>query len=241
MGRNRSVPLSIAFAAMLALALNVRSHARAEGVQTHLMDPHMEITVHANPAAGDRARADAILAAARRVMAQYPTVDAAEAAGFTKFLSSVKLPIEHFTNKAYAAEAAFGDFDPMHPTSLIFKRNGQTLTLVGVMYTARRNADTAELNGRVPLSVGTWHRHVAFCAGPPGTPGTEYFGASAKFGLLGSIATKDACDAAGGTFKPIVFGWMIHVWPNEVEQAKIWAVDPDGSMSHDSSTMQNMR
>ena len=139
--------------------------------------------------------------------------------------------MEHFTNDAWALEAWSGRFDPMHPTSLIFKRTSQGLTLVGVMYTASRDADTAELDRRIPLSIGTWHRHVASCTGPAGTPRSAYLDSGATFGLLGSIATKDACDAAGGTFKRIVFGWMIHVWPNETDRAKIWAVDPDGSMS----------
>ncbi len=191
----------------------------------------MQITVRAAPAPGDRARADAIVVAARRVMARYPTVAVAEAAGFNKYLPSVTLPLEHFTNDAWAAEAWSGAFDPMHPTSLIFKRHGAQLTLVGVMYTASRDADSADLDRRVPLSIGTWHRHVASCTGPPGTPRSAYLDAGAKFGLLGSIATKDACDAAGGTFEPIVFGWMIHVWPNETDPEKVWAVDPDGSMS----------
>jgi hypothetical protein len=237
MRRRRSAVLSLVLAASLLRCFSLPSYARAAEVQTQPMGAHMEMTYHASPEPGDRARADAIVAAARRVMALYPTVEAAEAAGFSKFLPSVPLPVEHYTNDAYAIEALTGPLDPMHPTSLIFKRDGRQLTLVGVMYTAARDADTADLNRRVPLSIGTWHRHVAFCAGPPGTPGNEYFGSSAKFGLLGSIATKDACDAAGGRFEPVVFGWMIHVWPKENGESKIWAVDPDGSMSRESGTM----
>jgi hypothetical protein len=237
MRRHRFVVLSLAIAASVSSAFSLRSHARAADVPTQPMDAHMEMTLHASPEAGDRARADAIVAAARRVMAAYPNVAAAEAAGFSKFLPSVPLPVEHYTNDAYAMEALTGPLDPMHPTSLIFKRDGRQLTLVGVMYTAARDATTADLNRRVPLSIGTWHRHVAFCAGPPGTPSSQYFGSGAKYGLLGSISTKAACDAAGGSFEPVVFGWMIHVWPNEKDQAKIWAVDPDGSMSRESGTM----
>jgi hypothetical protein len=233
--------LAVTFTALLGIALFIGTDARAGDVPTERMDAHMETTVHAPLAAGDRARADAIVSAARKVMAQYPTVAAAEQAGFTKFLPKVPLPIEHYTNNAYAMEAYFGTFDPMHPTSLIFKREGQALKLVGVMYTAARDADASDLNARVPLSIAKWHRHVAFCAGPAGTPPTEYFGADAKFGLLGSIATKDACDAAGGTFKPIVFGWMVHVWPTESDPSKVWADDPDGSMSNGSAMTEPMR
>jgi hypothetical protein len=31
------------------------------------------------------------------------------------------------------------------------------------------------------------------------------------FGPNGSIATEEACTAAGGTFQPVLYGWMTHV------------------------------
>jgi hypothetical protein len=45
-----------------------------------------------------------------------------------------------------------------------------------------------------------------------------------KFGLHGSIATKDSCDAAGGRFSPVIFGWMVHVYPYEDSLDKIFAM-----------------
>jgi hypothetical protein len=45
-----------------------------------------------------------------------------------------------------------------------------------------------------------------------------------KFGLRGSINTQAACDAAGGTFYPVIFGWMVHVYPYEDSTAKIFAM-----------------
>ena len=48
-----------------------------------------------------------------------------------------------------------------------------------------------------------------------------------KFGFHGSIATKEECEANGGTFKPLVFNWMVHVYPLEKAEAEIWAVDRD--------------
>lgn len=203
---------------------------RATSVPTMRDGPHMEMTLPAAERPGDAARADAILSAARRIMARYPTVDAAERAGFVKFLPGIPLPIEHYTNRAYAIEAWFGHFDPEHPTSLIFERTSGTLRLVGVMYTASNGADSAALNARVPLSFGTWHRHVNFCKAPAGTPLSERMGPNARFGFKGSIDTSDACATAGGTFKPVVFGWMVHVWPNEKTRAEIWAVDRHASM-----------
>jgi mono/diheme cytochrome c family protein len=227
-------PLS--WLAVLALLLTAFAHSRAKAANVPSVhdEPHMEMTLRATELPGDRARADAILAAARKVMAQYPTVEDAERAGFVKFLPGVTLPIEHYTNRAYAIEAWFGHFDPMHPTSLIFKRSAAGLQLVGVMYTASNKVDREDLDARVPLSYGTWHRHVDFCKGPAGTPRSDYIGPAARFGLLGSIDSADACAAAGGKFIPIVFGWMVHVWPNETTREKTWAVDAeDGGMMHD--------
>ena len=43
-----------------------------------------------------------------------------------------------------------------------------------------------------------------------------------KFGLQGSIITKEACTEAGGTFYPVIFGWMVHVYPFEDSREKIW-------------------
>jgi len=43
-----------------------------------------------------------------------------------------------------------------------------------------------------------------------------------KFGLQGSIVTKEACTEAGGTFYPVIFGWMVHVYPFEDSREKIW-------------------
>jgi hypothetical protein len=204
-----------AVAATLA-ALGSSALASVSDVPT-MRQGHMQMTVRQPQHPGDRARADAIVAAARNVMTEYPTVQAAEAAGFTKFLPRVPLPIEHYTSRRYAIEAQFR-FDPAHPTSLIFQRDNGALKLVGVMYTAANSADRAELDERVPLSFGTWHRHVDFCRPARGNAFDP------------SIDTVEACTKAGGTFLPLVFGWMVHVWPNEKTDAAIWAVDRNGSM-----------
>lgn len=227
--RQSRLGLLAAASALLLLGLGA---ARATGTSVPTMrdEPHMEMTLHAAEAPGDRARADAILAAARSVMLEYPTVEAAERAGFVKFLPGVPLPIEHYTNRAYALEAWLGHFDPLHPTSLIFKREGTSLQIAGVMYTASNRVDRDGLDARVPLSFGTWHRHVDFCKAPAGTPPAQSLPPNARFGFAGSIQTRDACAAAGGTFLPVVFGWMVHVWPNEKTATAIWAVDMHHSM-----------
>jgi hypothetical protein len=192
---------------------------------------HMALTDPRPERPGDRERADAIVAGAKRAMARYPDVAAAERAGFRKFLPGVPLPIEHYTSAAFAREQWGGQLDPEHPTSLIFERHGGDLALVGVMYTAGASFTPDRLDALVPLSVARWHRHVDYCFAPPGTRGDR------RFGLAGTLASQAECEAAHGRWVPQIFGWMVHVWPAEHDPAHVWAVDradPTGtpSMSH---------
>jgi hypothetical protein len=84
--------------------------------------------------------------------------------------------------------------------------------LVGAMYTMPKRATEEQLNARVPLSVAMWRLHTNPCM----PPRTELKNADwTKFGLHGSIASKDACDAAAGRCSPAIFGWMVHVHPYE--------------------------
>ena len=46
---------------------------------------------------------------------------------------------------------------------------------------------------------------------------------NAQFGLAGSITTQAQCEAAGGQFIPVIYNWMVHVWPFETDPSKVWA------------------
>ncbi len=212
--------------AVMVLAPSARADTAAEA-----MGGHMDVTMTRPMTAGDRARADAIVAAAKRVISRFPTVADAERDGFKKFLPGVPLPTEHFTKDAWALEAWTGRFDPEHPTSLIYERHGDTLHLAGVMYTASKNASQQQLDAAVPLSVARWHRHVRICQPPAGSA------RDARFGLPGTISDENACVAAGGRWVPQVFGWMVHVWPNEKDQKAIWAVERHDEHGHGSMSM----
>jgi hypothetical protein len=72
--------------------------------------------------------------------------------------------------------------------------------------------------------VAQWHEHVNFCL-PPRNEKQQMWGAQPKFGLAGSIATREECEQAGGKFYPVIFGWMVHVYPFEKNPEEIWAVD----------------
>jgi hypothetical protein len=140
--------------------------------------------------------------------------------GFKIFHPELPQDHYHFTNRSWAFAAQF-HFDATKPTSLLYKKTADGYELEGAMYTAPKRYNEEQLNERIPLSVARWHEHVNFCLPPKGTPITV--ANWHEFGLKGSIATEDACDAAGGKFLPVVFNWMVHLYPFETDPAKIWA------------------
>jgi hypothetical protein len=182
---------------------------------------HMRMTAMRPARPSDGARAARIVAVARELVARYPDATAAERAGYRKYLPGVALPVEHYVDDAAFAAEERGRFDPAHPAALIFERNGETLRPSGVMYVAAANATPAQLDAAVPLSVTQWHRHVDLCF-PAGAGVAEAVRAGGRFGFGGSIATEAACRAAGGTWIPSLYGWMVHVWPLRADP---WAAE----------------
>jgi hypothetical protein len=199
------------------------------------MAGHMHMSELKAKAPGDQQKADAIVAAAKEAMAPYQDYHKALADGYEIFLPDVPQPQYHFTN-ALNGLAARSHFDPSKPTSLLYKKTADgNYRLVGVMYTARVDASLEEIDARIPLSIARWHQHVNFCRAPAGHK-AEYFGPNAKYGLLGSIDTKEACEAAGGTFYPHIFGWMVHVYPFEHDPKMVWSTSDDDE-GHDNMDM----
>ena len=206
------------------------------------MAGHMYMTSLRSPQPGDQQKADAVVAAAKQAMAPYEDYRKALADGYTIFLPDVPQAQYHFTKREYGFAAAF-HFDPLKPTSLLYKKTADGgYKLIGAMYTDRVNATEDELNERIPLSIAHWHQHINFFKAPAGEK-AAYFGPDARFGLRGSITTKEACDAAGGEFHPHIFGWMVHVYPYETDSKKIWSVDDDdqGHDNMDQSAMPGMK
>jgi hypothetical protein len=194
-------------------------------MEGHHMDmgPHMRMTNLRPMQPGDQEKADQVLQAARAVAEKYKDYKVALADGFKIFMPNVPQKQYHFTN-FWNSLAARNNFDPSKPSSLLYEKDGDGYRFVGVMYTARKDANEDDLNARIPLSIAQWHVHVNFCLAPRSQRGAGYQ-PNPKFGAAGSIATKEDCDAAGGTFIPQVFGWMVHVYPLEKTQADIWSVE----------------
>jgi len=182
---------------------------------------HMRMTAMRPGFPEDTARANEVVSQLRAGLEKYKDYHVALNEGYRIFLPNLPQPEYHFTNYVNGFFEAFS-FDPSRPTSLLYKKTSDGYELVGAMYTMPKRATEEQLNARVPLSVAMWHLHTNLCMPPKGRQfrNTDW----TKFGLKGSIATQDACDAAGGRFQPVIFGWMVHVYPYEDSLDKIFAM-----------------
>jgi hypothetical protein len=180
---------------------------------------HMRMTPARPVADGDRERAQQIVDALAPAIQKYKDYRVALAEGYRIFAPNVPQPVYHFTNYWNGFLEGF-TFDPARPTSLLYKKTKDGYELVGAMYTAPKTATLDELNERVPLGIARWHQHTNLCI--PKAPQARRADWS-KFGLTGSISTEQACSEAGGRFYPVIFGWMVHVYPFESSSAQIWA------------------
>lgn len=195
------------------------------------MAGHMHITTLRPRRPGDEERAKAVVTEAKTTMERYKDYRKALLDGYVIANPKLEQPQYHFNNDANAREANF-HFDPSKPTSLLYRRTPtQQYRLEGVMYTARPDADEDELNQRIPLSIVRWHEHINFCAAPADRV-RDYHGAHPKFGMFGSIHSKEACEAERGTFYPYMFTWMIHVFPYENDLKEVFSMNDDVAHVH---------
>jgi len=181
---------------------------------------HMTTTAMRAQTPEDVQRAKEVVAQLRAGIEKYRDYHAALNDGFKIFLPNVPQPEYHFTSYRNGFLEGF-TFDPTRPTSLLYRKTSSGYELAGAMYTMPKRATEDQLDARVPLSVAMWHLHTNLCMPPRDQRKTADY---TKFGLHGSITTQEACDAAGGKFHPVVFGWMVHVYPYEDSTDKIFAM-----------------
>jgi hypothetical protein len=184
----------------------------------HQMGPHMYMTRLRPSNPQDWAKADEIVKELRGAIEKYEDYHVALADDFHIFMPNVPQSEYHFTNY-YNAYLEMFSFDPTRPTSLLYKKTKTGYELIGAMYTMPKRVTEEQLNERIPLSVAQWHLHIKLCMPPKGQRGHADL---TRFGLTGSIITKEACTEAGGTYYPVIFGWMVHVYPFEGTREKIW-------------------
>jgi hypothetical protein len=224
----------------LTAATEAMSHGHHHEDHEH-MGAHMYMSALRDLQPGDQEKAQQVVDQARQTLEQYRDSNAALADGYKIFLPNVPQKMYHFTKWQYAVGEAFR-FDPTKPTSLLYEKHGSDYKLIGAMYTAPVRFSEDQLNQRIPLSVAQWHQHVNMCKPPKGRE-IEMLGKNPKFGLAGSISTQEECEAAGGTFMPHVFGWMVHVYPWEKTTDDIWSVERQlkpGTDHHDHGGMSGM-
>jgi hypothetical protein len=194
-------------------AVNAMSH-----MHHHQMGPHMYMTALRASTPQDWTKADAIVDQLREAIEKYKDYHVALSEGFRIFMPNLPQAEYHFTSYENAFLESF-TFDPARPTSLLYKKTKTGYDLIGAMYTMPKRVSEEQLNERVPLSIAQWHLHTKLCMPPKEQRGHADF---SKFGLQGSIASKEACEEAGGAFYPVIFGWMVHVYPFEDSREKIW-------------------
>ena len=193
----------------------------ADGMAGHsAMSAHMAWSDTRPATDADRERAREIVKTLQAALAKYKDYHVAETDGFKPFHPELRQDIYHFTRWQNGLKAAF-TFDPAEPTSLLYRKTSDGgYELVGAMYTAPRRFDEDQLDERVPLSIAAWHEHVNICLPPKSAYATSDW---KKFGFRGTIATASECEASGGIFHPVIFNWMVHVYPFEQDPAKVWA------------------
>ena len=207
--------------AMMGMAEHSMSEHHHDGVAML----HMQMTPTRPATAADSARARELVAEIRSAIAKYADPADAEADGYKMFLPNVKQQkVYHYTNGRHAIGEAFR-FDPSKPTSLLYQPQADgSVKLIGAMYTMPKRAGTDRLDGRIPLSIARWHKHVNWCLPKRGEEQRwkETKDGHPLFGPESPVATKEACDAAGGDFHESLFGWMVH--------ANVFAGDDLGSI-----------
>jgi hypothetical protein len=166
----------------------------------------------------DKARAAILVADLQHALAKYQDYHVAEAEGFEPFAPAIKVPVEYFWKNSHSQKAAV-TFNPNEPHSLLYQPTPDGgYKLIGATYVDEKDSSEDQLNQYVPLSVARWRRSVNLCRPARGTDAKTTD--STKFD---SIATRQACDAAGGRFSPLLPGWMIEVHPWEQNPKLVWA------------------
>jgi len=210
------------------------------GMGKHMdMSAHMTMTPARAATSEDSVHAAQIIQTMREKLSKYQDYKAAEADGYQPFMESLPQDVYHFVNQQLTQAEYLGDPDLKHPGSLLYeKKTFGGYKLVGAMYSAPATDTPDQLDKIIPLGLTHWHAHTNICLpqgitedyvlagrltpahanaaavgnGKHSDPRLGYY-SDPRFGFNGTIISAADCEAAGGTFHPQIFGWMVHVYP----------------------------
>jgi hypothetical protein len=144
-----------------------------------------------------------LLALTAPLVEQYPTLGAAEDAGWWQAGPFAPGLGVHYSSPDYGSMNTDGVMDPedmAHPM-LIFDGITRDAPLAGFMYMAYQETEPEGFPG----TLDTWHYHTTVCI--VNTPD----GIRTPFGADLSGVTEEMCAAEGGSFIDFT-GYMVHVW-----------------------------
>jgi hypothetical protein len=178
---------------------------------------HIEYTALRPENDPDKVRAADLVKDLQHALVKYRDYHVAEADGFEPFHPELKVPIIRFWK--HARDLKTTAFNLNEPHSLLYQPTpAGGFKLIGATYVEQKNASEDQLNERIPLSVARWSRDVNLCRPARGTDAKK-----TDWTKFDSIATKQACDAVGGRFMPLLSGWTVEVHPWEQNPKLVWA------------------
>ena len=129
---------------------------------------------------------------ANAVVAAYPTVADAEAAGYRQVSPYVPCIAAHYIRSELLRD---GGFDAEQPEVILYDGTDPDSQVVGLSYLVMAEEEPGGFAG--PNDV--WHVHERICMGEGGVLGIE-------------TATEEGCAARGGRMIDVGNVWMTHMW-----------------------------
>ncbi|HEX6312682.1 MAG TPA: hypothetical protein VF152_13790 [Acidimicrobiia bacterium] len=134
------------------------------------------------------------VAAANDAVARYPTVAAAEEAGYRRTTPYVPCIAAHYIKGSLLVSDGF---DPTNPEILLYDGTEPTSQIVGLSYLALTDPETPP--DGFAGDNDPWHVHERLCIG--------------KGGVLGDESTsEEECEERGGSVRELDNLWMMHMW-----------------------------
>ncbi|MEO6125140.1 MAG: hypothetical protein ABIR32_15660 [Ilumatobacteraceae bacterium] len=167
---------------------NPESPTTADASASH---SHGAITAEVALTRGERADLAAQLTVARAAAAQFPTVGAAVAGGYTLITGYLPLIGAHYIKWGLLD----GNFDPAAPEMLLYDGTEPDSNIVGLSYYLFSDTEPSPFVG----ANDHWHQHIGLCI---------------KDGVVvgGENTSIAECTERGGAKAGATNGWMVHAW-----------------------------